>query len=76
MESGIWPVFRWNGSLERGKRLSIDFEKKITVDEFIKYEQRFMSLETRDKERFQMLKAKLEKNVDEVWNRLQKIKEM
>ena len=56
--------------------MSIDFEKKITVDEFIKYEQRFMSLETRDKERFQMLKAKLEENVDEVWNRLQKMKEM
>lgn len=25
VESGVWPVFRWNGALEKGKRLIIDY---------------------------------------------------
>lgn len=76
VESGVWPVFRWNGSMPRGQRLVIESQRKIEIEEFIKHEQRFMSLQTKDEARFNMLKQKLVENIDEVWSRLEKMKDM
>lgn len=57
VECGVWPVFRWDGSKEPGKRLQIDCEeRKAKVDDFIVNEQRFMSLKAKDPVRFEELK--------------------
>ncbi|KAH0575434.1 Pyruvate-flavodoxin oxidoreductase 1 [Spironucleus salmonicida] len=76
VESGVWPLFRWNGGAEKGQRLKIDGKKKIGVDEFICNEQRFMSLKSRNNARFEMLKGQLESNVAEVQERMEALKVM
>lgn len=76
VESGIWPVFRWNGSLPKGQRLQIDGQKKVAVDDFIQNENRFMALKAKDEVRFNMLKQQLVENIEEVWSRLEIMKAM
>ena len=76
VECGIWPIFRWNGSLPRGQRLQIDGVKKIGIDEFIQHENRFMALKAKDEKRFEELKVKLVDNIEEVWSRLEIMKAM
>lgn len=59
VESGIWPVFRWNGAAEKGKRMTIDYQKKVELAKFVENEQRFMALKARDEGRFTTLQGKL-----------------
>ena len=74
VESGMWPIFRWNPTLAKGARMSIDGQRKVGVETFINNEQRFMALRDRNPARFETLQKKLQENVDDVWDRLDQFK--
>lgn len=76
VESGYWPIYRYNPALVASGvpafRLE-SFEPSLPVKEFMRKENRFRSLERLDPERAKKLFTYAQEQVDDRWKRLEKL---
>nr|WHT24108.1 pyruvate synthase [Giardia intestinalis] len=75
VETGVWPVFRYNPSKPIGDRMKLEYKGPIKpVKDFMNTEQRFGALAKRDPARFEEMAAALQSDVEEHWKVLQGLK--
>lgn len=72
VKSGYWPLFRYNPSLEEGKRFILDSkEPSLPLAEYIYKEGRYTSLVRQDKTLADELLKQAERQVKDKWHTLQ-----
>ena len=77
VETGYWPLFRYNPEKEEGKRFSLDSKvPTIPLEEYLYTEGRFRSLIKKDKEHAAELLKLAEQDVKNVWHRLEMYKSL
>ncbi len=77
VETGYWPLFRYNPEKPEGKRFSMDSKPPTTdLEEYLYTEGRFRSLIKKDKEHAAMLLDLAKQDVKNVWHRLEMYKSL
>jgi pyruvate-ferredoxin/flavodoxin oxidoreductase len=77
VESGYWPLFRYNPMQPEGKRFSIDSKAPaIPLSDYIYTESRYSSLKKSNPEHAGLLLAQAEEDVRQKWKRLEMLKSL
>ncbi len=77
VDSGYWPLFRYNPSQAKGKRFKLDYkEPKIPVGDFMYKEARFNRVVKRDADYAKKLLDLAQDGVNSKWDRLQLLKDV
>jgi pyruvate-ferredoxin/flavodoxin oxidoreductase len=77
VESGYWPLFRYNPNQPEGKRLTIDSKTPtISLEDYIYRETRYSSIKRDNPEHAQMLLEQAKEDVKLKWKRLELLKVM
>ena len=77
VESGYWPLFRYNPSNEKGKRFKLDSKApSIPLKEFMYNETRFSRVVKDNKKLGETLLNQAQNEVDSKWERLELYRNM
>jgi pyruvate-ferredoxin/flavodoxin oxidoreductase len=77
VESGYWPLFRFDPSKPKGKKFRLDSkEPSIPIDEFMYNEMRFKRVAKDDAELGKTLLKEAQEEVDSRWERLELFRNM
>ncbi len=77
VETGYWPLFRFNPEKAKGKKFSVDSKAPVgTVEEFMYQEARFVRVKKMDEKFAAQLLLKAQQGVDDKWERLQIFKNL
>jgi pyruvate-ferredoxin/flavodoxin oxidoreductase len=77
VESGYWPLFRFNPSLPKGKKFKLDSKKpSIPLSDFMYNETRFTRVVKEDAELGKALLTRAQEEVETRWERLELYRDM
>ncbi len=72
VETGYWPLFRFNPANAKGKKFRVDSKKPVgNVEDFMYKEARFARVKKMDEKFAAQLLKKAQEGVDDKWERLQ-----
>ena len=72
VETGYWPLFRFNPENAKGKKFKVDSKKPVgSVEDFMYKEARFVRVKKMDEKFAAQLLTKAQEGVDDKWERLQ-----
>jgi pyruvate-ferredoxin/flavodoxin oxidoreductase len=77
VETGYWPLFRFNPDNAKGKKFTVDSKKPVgNIEDFMYKEARFVRVKKMDEKFAAQLLNKAQEGVDNKWERLQIFKEL